>query len=106
MTIMASMVSRMTRTHLTDATSGFRAADRRAMTIFARHYPAEYLGDTIDSLVLAHRAGLTIREKPVTMRPRQGGSPSQGTFRSVLYLLRAMLALTMAVIRPAPEVSE
>jgi glycosyltransferase involved in cell wall biosynthesis len=100
MRVVGWLVSRVTGTALTDTTSGFRAADRRAIALFAEHYPAEYLGDTIESLVLAHRAGLPIAEVPVSMRSRQGGSPSHNPFRSVLYLSRALLALVAATGRP------
>ena len=106
MRTLAWSLSRVCRTTLTDTTSGFRAADRRAMALFAAHYPAEYLGDTVESLVLAARAGLTVTEVPVRMRPRQGGQPSQSAGRSVLYLGRALLALYVSLARrpvPAPD---
>lgn len=103
MRVVGWLVSRVTGTTLTDTTSGFRAADRRAIDLFAEHYPAEYLGDTIESLVLAHRAGLSIAEVPVSMQIRQGGNPSQAPFRSVLYLSRALLALVLATSRPVPR---
>ncbi len=92
----------------TDTTSGFRAADARAIALFAEHYPAEYLGDTVESLVLAARAGLTIREVPVTMRPRQGGAASHSPFRASLQLGRAMLALYVALAgrRTAPAIPQ
>ena len=32
----------------------------RATRLFAIHYPADYLGDTIESLVIALRSGLTV----------------------------------------------
>ena len=99
MTVLAFTLSRVTRTHLTDTTSGFRAAGPRAIDLFSRHYPAEYLGDTIDSIVLAARAGLSIGEIPVTMKTRQGGAPSQGAVRSTAYLGRPFLALFVAVTR-------
>jgi glycosyltransferase involved in cell wall biosynthesis len=99
MQTLARTLSRICGTPLTDTTSGFRAADRRAMALFAQHYPAEYLGDTVESLVLAARAGLVVTEVPVRMRPRQGGQPSQGPVRSVLYLGRSMLALYVALSR-------
>ncbi len=102
MRALARSLSSVCRTPLTDTTSGFRAADRQAIALFARHYPAEYLGDTIESLVLASRAGLVIHEVPVRMRPRQGGQPSQSTLGSVLHLGRALLALYVALgSRPA-----
>jgi glycosyltransferase involved in cell wall biosynthesis len=97
MRTLARSLTRVCGTTLTDTTSGFRASDRQAIALFARHYPAEYLGDTIESLVLAARAGLVIREVPVRMRPRQGGSSSQSPVRSALYLGRALLALYVAL---------
>jgi hypothetical protein len=97
MAALAHSLSRVCDTELTDTTSGFRAADRQAIALFARHYPAEYLGDTIESLVLAARSGLVIREVPVEMRARQGGRPSQSPLRSVMYLGRALLALYVAL---------
>jgi hypothetical protein len=58
----------------TDPTSGFRAANRRMITFFARHYPEGYLGDTVEALVEAARHGMDIREVPVEMRPAEHSS--------------------------------
>jgi glycosyltransferase involved in cell wall biosynthesis len=98
MKFLASSLSRMTGTKLTDVTSGFRASSARAVELFAREYPPEYLGDTIESLVLAQRAGLRIGQLPVRLRERQGGHPSQSSLRSVLYLGRAVLVLGLALL--------
>ncbi|MBB3040557.1 glycosyltransferase family 2 protein [Nocardioides soli] len=102
MRVLAGTLSRMTRQRLTDVTSGFRAANRRAMTVFAVHYPAEYLGDTVESLVIAHRTGCRITQVPVAMRPRAAGQPSQSPLRAALYLGRAVVALCLALVRPWP----
>ena len=102
MRVLSSAVSAICRTPVNDTTSGFRAAGPRAIDLFAKHYPAEYLGDTVESLVLAHRSGLSIQEIEVEMRPRAGGQPSQSTFKSAAYLLRAVLVLTIAVLRSYP----
>jgi hypothetical protein len=99
MRTLARSLSRVCDTTLTDTTSGFRAADGEAIALFARHYPAEYLGDTVESLVLAARAGLVVTEVPVRMLPRQGGRPSQSPAKSILYLGRALLALYVALSR-------
>lgn len=99
MRLLASSMSRVTGSTLTDVTSGFRAADARAIALFARHYPAEYLGDTVDSVMIAARNGLTVTQVPVAMRPRQGGRASQGSPMAGLYLGRAMLALFVALTR-------
>lgn len=101
MVLLGKALSGMAKTRLTDVTSGFRAAGPRAIEQYVDYYPAEYLGDTIDSLVGAIRAGLTVVQVPVAMRPRRLGQPSQGAIGSAVYLLRSGLALFLAVTRPA-----
>jgi glycosyltransferase involved in cell wall biosynthesis len=100
MVVLASALSAIAGSRLTDTTSGFRASGPRAVRLFAQHYPAEYLGDTIESLVIAARANLIIRQVPVAMRPRAGGRPSHDPFKAAAYLARAGLALVFALMRP------
>lgn len=102
MKLLAVTLSRAVGSKLTDATSGFRACNRRAMTLFARHYPVEYLGDTVEALLIAGRSGLTVRQVPVVMRERTGGRPSAGAVRSTVYLGRAVLALFLGLVRRWP----
>lgn len=101
MRVLAAVLSRTSGTRLTDTTSGFKASGRRAIALFADHYPAEYLGDTIEALVIATRSGLTVRQVPVAMRERAGGVPSHNPFKAATYLGRACLALLFAFARPA-----
>jgi glycosyltransferase involved in cell wall biosynthesis len=106
MTTLSSILSRITRTRLTDTTSGFRASGPRAVALFAVHYPSEYLGDTVESLVIASRAKLTIAQLPVAMRPRAGGVPSHNPYKAAVYLGRAGMALFVALIRPPVALPE
>lgn len=99
MSMLAGIVSRLAHTKLTDVTSGFRAADRTAIDQYCIYYPAEYLGDTIDSLVIAIRSGLTVTQVPVEMRPRQAGMPSNNPLKSAAYLVRSMFALFISMTR-------
>jgi glycosyltransferase involved in cell wall biosynthesis len=99
MRFLARVLSRVAKTTLTDVTSGFRAAGPRAISQYVRYYPAEYLGDTLDSLIAACHAGLTVTQVPVAMRPRRHGSPSQGPVGSAVYLLRSVFALALALMR-------
>ena len=103
MKVLGVAVSAVAGTRLTDTTSGFRAANARAVDFFSRNYPAEYLGDTVESLVMASRAGLVVRQVPVRMRPRRAGTPSQADWKAALYLFRACIALGLALLRKAPE---
>lgn len=99
MKMLAGVISRISGVRLTDVTSGFRAANYRAIDQYVRYYPAEYLGDTIDSLVGAIHAGLTVTQVPVAMRPRVYGKPSHNPFSAARYLLRATFALSLALLR-------
>lgn len=103
MRLLSALVSRIAHSRIDDVTSGYRGANRRAIELFADHYPSEYLGDTIESLVLASRAGLRIAQVPVGMQPRTTGQPSHGPVRSVLFLGRALLAVCVAVSRPKAQ---
>lgn len=104
MRALSVVLSRVAGTRLTDTTSGFKLSGRRAIRLFAANYPAEYLGDTVESLVIASRAGLVIRQVGVTMRPRAGGTPSHNPFKAFIFLMRALLALLVALSRPTAPV--
>lgn len=83
---------------VTDPTSGLRAAGRRALELFAGQYPPDY--PEPESVALAVRAGLVVREVPVRMRARQHGQSSIGAWRTLYYLIKVSLAL---VILPARD---
>lgn len=100
MVLLSFFLSRAAGTRLTDTTSGFKASGPRAVQLFAKHYPAEYLGDTIESLVIAARAKCVIVQVPVSMRKRAGGRPSHNPLKAAAYLGRAGMALVFALVRP------
>lgn len=100
MVVLAKLLSRSAKAKLTDTTSGFRASGPRAVQLFAQHYPAEYLGDTVESLVIAARAGCVIAQVPVSMRERAGGSPSHSPIKATVFLVRVGIAMLFAFLRP------
>ena len=99
MVLLATVLSRLAGTPLSDSTSGFRAANRAVIDMFAGWYPVEYLGDTVETLVHAARRGYRIRQVPVAMRRRIAGTPSQSPLRALIYLVRAFAVLILALIR-------
>jgi glycosyltransferase involved in cell wall biosynthesis len=103
MRVIAWVVSTYARARLTDVTSGFRVSGPRAIALFSQHYPVEYLGDTVESIILAARQGLTVKEVSVTMNERFGGLPSQSIFRAFLYTGRIFLILVLAGFRSVPR---
>ena len=100
MRLLSVVLSKVAHTRLTDTTSGFKASNRRAIALFSREYPAEYLGDTVESLVISARSGLRVRQVGVSMRPRAGGTPSHNPVKAAFFLARAILALVIALTRP------
>jgi glycosyltransferase involved in cell wall biosynthesis len=104
MQMLSLVLSGVTGTPLTDTTSGLKLCARPAVRLFTSNYPAEYLGDTIESIVIASRAGLRIRQTGVAMRPRAGGRPSHSPVKAAVFLGRAMVALVVALSRPREPV--
>lgn len=100
MRVLSTVLSSVVGTRLTDTTSGFKAHNRTAIELYKEDFPAEYLGDTVEALVIGHRAGLRFSQLPVSMRERAGGLPSHRGGKLVVYLARAFFALTIALLRP------
>ena len=105
MTLLSAVLSRVCRTKLTYTTSGFIVYGPRAVSLFSRNYPAEYLGDTIEALIIAARSRLVITQVGVEMHPRAGGEASHNPFKAALYLIRAFVALFVALSRPRTDVA-
>jgi len=76
---------------VTDPTSGFRAAGRRAIALYAARYPPDY--PEPEAIPLARRAGLRIAEVQVRMAERRHGRSSIGAWRTAYYLVKVSLAL-------------
>ena len=84
-----------------DPTSGFRAAGRRAIELFARSYPSDY--PEPESIAVAARAGLRVAEVPVRMTERLHGESSIDLGRSVYYLVKVSMALVLLPTRLPPD---
>jgi glycosyltransferase involved in cell wall biosynthesis len=78
---------------VTDPTSGFRAASRRAIELFARYYPSDY--PEPEAIALASRAGLRLAEVPVRMQERAHGESSITALGTLYYLVKVSLALVI-----------
>lgn len=97
--ILARLISTIIGQPVTDPTSGFCAFNRPTIKLFAHVYPHDY--PEPEGLVVAHRAGLRIREIPVTMKPRYAGQSSITRLRSVYYMFKVTLAILIGLLRPA-----
>jgi glycosyltransferase involved in cell wall biosynthesis len=87
-----------TRQRFTDTTSGMRAANRRVMSLFSRHYSPDFA--EIESLQLAVRQGLRVEELPVRMLERTGGSSFLTPLRSAFFIFKGLVVLLVGQFRP------
>jgi len=84
--------------YITDATSGFRSCNRKAMILFSHDYAKDY--PEPEAIMTALRNKLKVTEVPVTMRERQNGVSSIGGVKSVYYMLKVSLAVLISSIKP------
>jgi hypothetical protein len=98
--VLAWLISRITGLRITDPTSGFSAFNRRTIHLCARLYPHDY--PEPEAIVILHRAGLQIREIPVTMKARVAGKSSITPLRSLYYMIKVILAILIGLLRRAP----
>ena len=91
--MLSAVIARATKLRITDPTSGFRAIRAPLLEAFAADFPAHYLGDTFEAVLVAGRRGYRVGEIAVAMRERQGGRPSADLYASGQALLRACTVL-------------
>lgn len=80
----------------TDTTSGLRAANRRAIALFAHRYQPDF--GELESLQRSVREGLRIKELPVHMLPRAAGSSKIG---ALPFVFKGLLVVFIGAMRRA-----
>jgi glycosyltransferase involved in cell wall biosynthesis len=95
MRTLSARVRRVAGVEVSDTSSGFRAIRRPLLDNFAADYPVEYLGDTVEALIEAGRAGAKIVEHPIAMTPRMYGNASTGAITGLWYVLRLLVAIEL-----------
>ncbi|TAN63227.1 glycosyltransferase family 2 protein [bacterium] len=95
--IFSKLVSLIIQEKVTDTTSGFRAVGKRCISYFSQRYPDDY--PEVESLVLLHKKGFSIMEIPVRMEERAAGRSSITPTKSVYYMVKVLLAITVDLIK-------
>ena len=92
------IVSLSTRQRFTDTTSGMRAVNRDAMTLFSERYSPEFA--EVESVQRAVLQGLVVEELPVRMLSRTEGSSFLTPIRSGFYIFKTLIVLLVGQFRP------
>jgi len=99
MWLFGRIASALAGRRITDATSGFQAISRAALTFYAHErYPVDY--PDADVLAMVARSGLRLAEVPVTMLPSPPGKGMHtGLLKPLYYVFRMSLALFLVPLR-------
>jgi len=100
MVILSKAISIVVGERLTDPTSGFRAANRRAIQLFSVNYPQDY--PEPEAIVLLHQCRLRMKEIPVKINQRFSGESSITKIRSVYYMVKVLLAIFVDCFKKRP----
>lgn len=91
--ILSILIKICTGQKIYDPTSGFRAADKKVITLFASHYPSEY--PEPESTTELIKKGYKVKEVPVEMHEREFGSSSIKPLKSIYYMFSVCLSIVI-----------
>jgi glycosyltransferase involved in cell wall biosynthesis len=95
--LFAGIIRALTGLKTTDPTSGLQALSERAVALFSSGvFPCDYPDS--DVIVMAHMAGLRVRELPVTMRHRAGGASMHSGLKPIYYAIKMLLSLFIVLL--------
>lgn len=94
--ILSNLIKMCTGIRIYDSTSGFRAANKKIIEIFANSYQSEYPEpETIVDLI---RRGYKIKEVPVEMHERKFGTSSIRPLKSVYFMFSVCVLIFITSI--------
>lgn len=94
---LSCMIYLFSGVHIKDCTSGYRAANKKVIAVFASDYPADY--PEPESIVSLSKKNLRSMEVPVRMYEREGGRSSIRAFKSIYYMIKVSLAIVIAGVQ-------
>lgn len=80
-------------TKIKDATSGYRAVNKKMIKIFANHYAQDY--PEPEAVISSVLNGARIVEIPVIMLERKNGVSSISPFKSIYYMLKVSIGIIL-----------
>ena len=94
--ILSLLIFLCTGCKVKDVTSGFRAVNKEFINLYAGNYPNDY--PEPEAIVSAVMHGGIVKECPVVMRERAGGSSSINFVKSIYYMIKVTLAIVVCRI--------
>ncbi len=85
-----------------DPTSGFRAANRKVIKLFANNYPLEY-PEPISNYELLRAGRIRIKEVPVKMNKRTAGKSSIHSWKNAYAAINVFLSIIVLSLKRRPH---
>lgn len=89
--ILSFLILLTTGRRIIDVTSGYRAVNRMFIEIYSKDYPMDYPEPEAIVSAIMHLG--RVKEVPVRMRAREGGTSSITFKKSIYYMLKVTLAI-------------
>lgn len=86
-----------------DATSGFRACNKKIIKMFNNDYPLEYPEPITNTKLL--KMGYRVEEVPVSMNERENGRSSIHSWKNVYYMINVIFSIIIVGIRRYDDVN-
>lgn len=106
--ILSGLIWLTTGQRIMDVTSGYRAVNRMFIDIYSKDYPTDYPEPEAIVAAIMHRG--RVKEVPVQMKAREGGTSSITFKKSIYYMIKVTLAIFICRlsygIRRAPKPEE
>jgi glycosyltransferase involved in cell wall biosynthesis len=95
----AFLAGMITRTKITDPTTGFQALSKPVISYYCTEvYPVDY--PDADMIIVLNRAGFRVKEIPVIMYKNETGqSMHSGILRPIYYGMKMMMSIIMTLVR-------
>lgn len=101
MALFRRIVSLITRTRITDSTSGYQAFNKKVIQFFTTEvFPCDY--PDADMLITLHRAGFRIKELAVRMFANSEGKSMHSGIKPLYYIFKMSLSIFVTLLRKQP----
>lgn len=98
MLIFGYLASMIIGQKITDPTSGYQAININGLRFYASdYYPVDF--PDADVIIMLHRAGLKIKEIPVTMYPNRDGKSMHSGLKPLYYIFKMFLSIFVTLLR-------
>ncbi|MDD5145058.1 MAG: glycosyltransferase family 2 protein [Candidatus Pacebacteria bacterium] len=82
---------------ITDATSGFRCYNKKALALLTKFYPSDY--PEPEEIIFLKKNKFKVRETGVLMKERKGGTSSLNVIKSIYYAIKVSLSIFINILR-------